>query len=101
MELANFVTKLQDVLRPKQEEIETSNYQKGKRIMLPAKDVGRVYRYQRKQVVRVTYTGPTKNRLSVLRHSLFIALRCRSRYPEYHSDVCKQKAYWERKKAAA
>jgi hypothetical protein len=50
MELANFVTKLQDVLWPKQEEIETSSYRKGKRITMPAKDVERVYRHQRKRV---------------------------------------------------
>jgi hypothetical protein len=101
MKLANFVTKLQDVLRPKQEEIETSTYQKGKRITMPAKDVERVYRHQRKRVVRVTYTGPTKIPCKYCGTPFLSLSDGRGRYPEYHSDACKQKAYRERKKAAA
>jgi hypothetical protein len=101
MKLANFVTKLQDVLRPKQEETETIPFRKGKRITVPAKDVERVYRHQRKRVVRVTYTGPTK---LTCRHcgALFLSLADgRGRFPEYHSNACKQKAYRERKKKEA
>ena len=60
MKLANFVTKLQNVLRPKQEEVETTSFRKGKRLSVPAKDVERIYQGQRKRVVKVTYTGPTK-----------------------------------------
>jgi hypothetical protein len=60
MKLANFVTKLQNVLRPKQEETETISIQKGKRLSIPANDVERIYRHHRKRVVRVTYTGPKK-----------------------------------------
>ena len=97
MKLANFVTKLQDVLRPKQEEIEPSTYQKGKRIMMPAKDVERVYRHQRKRVVRVTYTGPTKITCRYCGTTFLSLSDGRGRYPEYHSNACKQKAYRERK----
>jgi hypothetical protein len=60
MNLANFVTKLQNVLRPKQEKAETISFRKGKRLTVPAKDVERVYQRQRKRVVRLTYTGPEK-----------------------------------------
>ncbi len=60
MKLANFVTKLQDVIRPKQDEAEIRYIRKGKRIAVPAKDVERLYQLQRKRVVRVTYTGPKK-----------------------------------------
>jgi hypothetical protein len=45
---------LQNVLRPKGEESETISFRKGKRIMLPAKDVERLYQQQRKRVVQVT-----------------------------------------------
>jgi hypothetical protein len=48
MKMANFITKLQKVLRPKEEESETISVRKGKRIMMPAKDVERVYQRQRK-----------------------------------------------------
>jgi hypothetical protein len=101
MKLANLVTKLQDVLRPKPEDIETNSFRKGKRITVPANEVERVYRHQRKRVVRVTYTGPTK---ITCRHcgTPFLSLSDgRGRYPEYHSDACKQKAYRERKKDSA
>ena len=98
MKLANFVTKLQDVLRPKPAATEMKSFRKGKRIMMPANDVERVYRQQQKRVVRVTYTGPTK---LTCRNcgALFLSLADgRGRYPEYHSNACKQKAYRERKK---
>jgi hypothetical protein len=99
MKLANFVTKLQDVLRPKGEEPETITFRKGKRLSVPARDVERVYQRQRKRVVRVTYTGPIK--LTCRQCGIpFLSLSDgRGRYPEYHSNACKQKAYRERKKA--
>jgi hypothetical protein len=101
MKLANFVMKLQDVLRSKQEEIERSFFQKGKRITLPAKDVERVYRHHRKQVVRVTYTGPTKITCRYCGTPFLSLPDGRGRYPEYCTNACKQKAYRERKKAQA
>jgi hypothetical protein len=99
MKLANFVTKLQDVLRPKQEETETISFRKGKRIIMPAKDVERIYLQQRKRVVRVTYTGPTKITCRYCGTPFLSLSDGRSRYPEYHTNGCKQKAYRERKKA--
>jgi hypothetical protein len=99
MKLANFVTKLQDVLRPKREEPEPSSFQtrQGKRIPLPAKEVERIYRHHRKKIVRVTYTGPTKATcLSCGIPFLFLA-EGKGRYPQYHSNACKQKAYRQRK----
>ena len=96
MKLANFVTKLQDVLQPNREEIRAMR--KGKRIILPATDVERLYRHQRKRVVRVTYIGPTKLTYRYCGTSFLSLSDGRGRYPEYHSDACKQKAYRERKK---
>jgi hypothetical protein len=98
MKLANFVTKLQDVLRPKGEEPETISFRKGKRIMLPAKDVERLYQQQRKRVVQVTYTGPEKLTCRNCGTPFLSLADGRGRYPEYHSNACKQKAYRERKK---
>ena len=63
MKLANFVTKLQHVLRPKEEETAPAAIRKGKRLMISAEDVKRLHQYQRKRVVQVTYTGP-KNLLA-------------------------------------
>jgi hypothetical protein len=101
MKLANFVTKLQDVLRPKQEEPEISSLhnRQGKRISIPENEVERIYRHHRKRVVRVSYTGPTKATCrSCGRLFLFLAAG-KGRYPEYHSNACKQKAYRHRKQA--
>jgi hypothetical protein len=98
MKLANFVTKLQDVLRPKPEETEISSFRKGKRITVPANDVERVYRHHRKRVIRVTYAGPTKITCRNCDTPFLSLADGRGRYPEYHSNACKQKAYRERKK---
>ena len=76
MKMADFVTKLQNVLRPKGEEPETIPFRKGKRIMLSAKDVERLYQQQRKRAVQVLSLADG-----------------RGRYPEYHSNACKQKVY--------
>jgi hypothetical protein len=101
MKLANFVTKLQDVLWPKQEEPEIRFFRKGKRITVPAKEVERMYRQQRKRVVRVTYTGPDKITCRNCGTPFLSHPDGRGRYPEYCTNACKQKAYRERKKAAA
>jgi hypothetical protein len=98
MKLANFVTKLQDVLRPKQEETETISIQKGKRLSIPANDVERIYRHHRKRVVRVTYTGPKKLTCQNCGVPFLSLADGRGRYPEYYTNACKQKAYRERKK---
>jgi hypothetical protein len=98
MELANFVTKLQNVLRPKPAATETKSFRKGKRIMMPAKDVERVYQHQRKRVVQVTYTGLKKLTCQNCGAPFLSLADGRGRYPEYHSNACKQKAYRERKK---
>jgi hypothetical protein len=101
MKLANFVTKLQDVLRPKQGEPEIRSFRKGKRIIVPAEDVERLYQQQRKRIVRVMYAGPTKIPCRQCGTPFLSLADGRGRYPEYHSDACRQKAYRERKKAVA
>jgi hypothetical protein len=98
MKMANFVTKLQNALRPKQEVTEPTSFRKGKRIMMPAKGVERLYRQQRKRVVQVTYTGPTKIPCKNCGTPFLFLSDGQGRYPEYHADACKQKAYRERKK---
>ncbi len=98
--MADFVMKLQNVLRPKGE-VETTSFRKGKRIMLPAKDVERLYQQQRKRVVQVTYTGPIKLTCRNCGTSFLSLADGRGRYPEYCTNACKQKAYRERKKAEA
>jgi hypothetical protein len=101
MKLANFVTKLQDVLRPKQKEPEIRFFRKGKRITVPANEVERMYRQHRKRVVRVTYTGPDKITCRNCGTPFLSHPDGRGRYPEYCTNACKQKAYRERKKAEA
>jgi hypothetical protein len=66
--------------------------------MIPVEDVERVYRQQRKRVVQVTYTGPAKLTCRNCRTPFLSLSDGWGRYPEYHSDACKQKAYRERKK---
>jgi hypothetical protein len=100
MKMADFVTKLQNVLQPKGEEPETISFRKGKRIMLPAKDVERLYQQQRKRVVQVTYTGLKKLTCRNCGTPFLSLADGRGRYPEYHSNACRQKAYRERKKAS-
>ena len=100
MKLANFVTKLQDVLRPNEEETEIHAVRKGKRLMISAEHVERLHQYQRKRVVRVTYTGPDKITCRNCGAPFLSLPDGRGRYPEYCTNACKQKAYRERKKAA-
>jgi hypothetical protein len=69
--------------------------------MTPANDVERIYRHQRKRVVQVTYTGPKKLTCRNCDTPFLSLSDGRGRYPEYHSNACKQKAYRERKKASA
>jgi hypothetical protein len=101
MKLANFVTKLQHVLRPNEEETVIRAVRKGKRLMISAEDVERLHQYQRKRVVRVTYTGPEKLTCRYCGMPFLSLADGRGRYPEYHSNACKQKAYRERKKSLA
>jgi hypothetical protein len=96
--MADFVTKLQDLLRPKGKQAETITFRKGKRLSVPAKDVERIYQHHRKRAVRVTYTGPIKLTCRNCGTPFLSLSDGRGRYPEYHSDACKQKAYRERKK---
>jgi hypothetical protein len=98
MKLANFVTKLQHVLRPNEEETEIHAVQKGKRLIIPAKDMERLHQYQRKRVVRVTYTGPKKITCKYCSTPFLSLADGQGRYPEYRTNACKQKAYRERKK---
>jgi hypothetical protein len=78
-----------------------SSFRKGKRITIPATDVDRIYQRHRKQVVRVTCTGPKKLTCRDCDTPFLSRADGRGRYPEYHSNACKQKAYRERKKASA
>jgi hypothetical protein len=82
MKLADFVTKLQNVLRPKPEVAEIRYVQKGKRLTVPAKDVERIYQLQRKRVVRVTYTGPTKIPCRQCGMPFLLLADGRGRYPK-------------------
>ena len=69
-----------------------------KRINVPDEDVDRVYRSQRRKWVRVEYSGP-KKLICVFCGTLFLSESDgRGRYPQYHTNACKQKAYRERKK---
>jgi hypothetical protein len=98
MKMADSVTKLQNVLRPKGEEPETISFRKGKRIIVPAKDVERLYQQQRKRIVQVMYTGPGKLTCRQCGTPFLSLADGRGRYPEYHSNACKQKAYRDRQK---
>jgi len=61
MKLANFVTKLQDVLQQnKDTDINHLRRRTGRRLNISGKEVDRIYKRNRKRVVRVAYTGPTK-----------------------------------------
>jgi hypothetical protein len=99
MKLDNFVTKLQDALQPQREETKTSFVHQGKRLTIPAKDVARIHRHRRKRIVRVTYTGPTKATCLGCGLPFLFTSDGKGRYPDYHSNACKQKAYRERKQA--
>ncbi|MDQ3831133.1 MAG: hypothetical protein M3361_17920, partial [Candidatus Tectomicrobia bacterium] len=99
MKLANFVTLARKVIggRPAQTAAETSSktflQRKGKRITIPSSDVNRMYRLQRERHVRIEYSGPTKIPCLGCGVPFLYIAEGKGRYPEYHSDACKQKAY--------
>jgi hypothetical protein len=69
----------------------------GKRIDVPTSQVNSLFRREQKRQVRIEYSGPTKiDCLGCGAPFLFIA-DGKGRYPEYHSNACKQKAYRKRK----
>jgi len=73
----------------------------GKRIKnVPSSKVESIYRSQRKRHVRIEYTGPLKTNCVGCGVPFLFTDGGRGRYPEYHSNACKQKAYRERKKTA-
>jgi hypothetical protein len=98
MKLANFVTKLQDVLLPKREDSDIDRLRRrmGRRLNVSGKEVDRVYNQNRKKVVRVEYTGPTKTVCIGCGRPFLFSPDDRGRHPEYHSNACKQRAYRKR-----
>jgi hypothetical protein len=71
----------------------------GKRIKdVPSSEVESIYRSNRKRHVRIEYTGPVKTNCIGCGIPFLFTDGGRGRYPEYHSNACKQKAYRQRKK---
>ena len=106
MKLANFVTAARKVIQgvpaaaAEEEYQERLRKRKGKRIDVPHNQMNSILRRERKREVRIEYSGPDKiDCLGCGTPFLFIA-DGKGRYPEYHSNACKQKAYRERKKVA-
>jgi hypothetical protein len=104
MKLSNFVTIARKMVtgRPANTADYTSSKtvlrRKGKRIIIPSSDVNKIYRSQRQRLVRVEYTGPKKIHCLGCKEPFLYTADGQGRYPEYHSNACKQKAYRERKK---
>jgi hypothetical protein len=99
MKLANFITKLQDVLQPNRENINLDLRRRtGRRLNVAGKEADRLYNQNRKKVVRVEYTGPTKTVCIGCGIPFLFSADDRGRHPDYHSNACKQKTYRERKK---
>jgi hypothetical protein len=106
MKMANFVTIAKKIVNIRTSAAADEAYnqsligKKGKRLDVPSSHVNSLFRRQRKRRVRIEYTGPVKtNCIGCGSPFLFIASG-RGRYPDYHSDACKQKAYRRRKKTA-
>ncbi len=106
MKMANFVTiarKVKNVF-PSAAADEAYNQsligRKGKRLNVPSSHVNSLFRRQRKRRVRIEYTGPTKTNCDGCGDPFLFITNGRGRYPDYHSNACKQKAYRERKKTA-
>jgi hypothetical protein len=104
MKMANFVTLARKVKNVFPSAAADEAYKqsfigrKGKRLNVPSSQVNRLFRRERKKQVRIEYTGPVKtNCIGCGDPFLFIA-EGQGRYPDYHSNACKQKAYRERKK---
>src|SRR5438105_15693072 len=106
MKMANFVTiarKVKNVF-PSAAADEAYNQsligRKGKRLNVPSSHVNSLFRRQRKRRVRIEYTVPTKTNCDGCGAPFLFITNGRGRYPDYHSNACKQKAYRERKKTA-
>ncbi len=103
MKLANFVTLAKNIIngRPATTAAETSSKtvlrRKGKRLMIPSNQVESIYKSQRQKHVRIEYTGPQKIQCRGCGTTFLYTADGKGRYPEYHSDACKQKAYRKRK----
>jgi hypothetical protein len=69
----------------------------GKRVNAPRSQVEDIYRGLHKRQVRVEYTGPKKTNCVGCGIAFLFISEGRGRYPEYHSNACKQKAYRKRK----
>ena len=106
MKLANFVTiarKVKNVF-PSAAAEEAYNQglieRKGKRLNIPSSHVNSLFRRQRKRRVKIEYIGPTKTECMGCGDPFLFLSDGRGRYPEYHTNACKQKAYRERKKTS-
>jgi hypothetical protein len=107
MKMANFVTfarKIRDVLPAAAAgEVyeERLRRRKGKRIDVAGRQADTIFRRERKKHVRIEYTGPTKIDCIGCGVPFLFLSDGQGRYPEYHSNACKQKAYRKRKKTAS
>ena len=105
MKLANFVTLAKNVIhgRPATTAGETSSKtvlrRNGKRLIIPSGQVESIYKSQRQKHVRIDYTGPAKIPCLGCGTPFMFTADGKGRYPEYHSNACKQKAYRQRKKS--
>jgi hypothetical protein len=95
MKLTNLVTKLQDVLSPKKQGKNKDNRENppGKRLLVPANDIDRIYQLNRKKAVKVIYTGLIKSVCKGCKTPFIFSADGRGRPPNYHSNACKQEAY--------
>jgi hypothetical protein len=104
MKLANFVTLARKVIggRPAQTAAGRSSktvlQKQGKRYLVPSSEVDPIYQRQRKRLIRVEYSGPTKIDCLGCGAPFLYTADGKGRHPEYHSNACKQKAYRARKK---
>jgi hypothetical protein len=87
MKLADFVTKLQDVLLTNRDEdnIDDLRRRTGRRLNVDIQEVDRIYWRKRKKVVRVEYTGPTKTVCKGCKTPFLFSADGRGRHPDYHS----------------
>jgi hypothetical protein len=103
MKLANFVTVARKIIagQPAKPAAETSSKtdlrRKGKRINIPSSQVESTYKSQRQKLVRIEYSGPEKIQCLGCGAPFLFTADGKGRYPEYHSNACKQKAYRARK----
>src|SRR5437763_7939763 len=107
MKLANFVTAAKKVMQGLPGAAAEDAYRerltdrKGKRIDVPSREVNSLLRRARKREVRIEYTGPTKIQCIGCGAAFLFQSDGKGRYPEYHANACRQKAYRERKKTAS